>query len=293
MATEVDKLIALLQADNSLKTWSLIVTFFGDAVVGRGGNVSAKTVQSVLAGMNVGSGAVRTAFSRLVADNWIVRQKIGRESFYELDDDGYRPFHAAAARIYSPVGAEDSDNGQWTLAVKNAGTTALDSELLKNGIQISPGCWLFKTVKPQETEALKDNEILLVHVEPDNFPNWVKSKLIPDELEDGYQQLQKRFASIKKPENLSPLDTLLVRCLLIHQWRRLLLRSPLLPGALAAPEQECRQFVARLYHQLLPGSEAWLDEHATCANGKISAATDTHLRFTDQFSPATFSEITR
>lgn len=286
MAKEVDRLIALLQEDNSFKTWSLIVTFFGDAVVDRGGNVSAKTVQTVLAGMNVGSGAVRTAFSRLVADNWIVRQKIGRESFYELDDDGYRPFQAAAARIYSPVYTEDVGHDDWTLAVKNSGSTVLDTELRKFGAQVGTNCWLFETVTPEVAEILTSNEFLLVRGKLDNFPNWLNSKLIPIELENGYQQLQKRFVCIKIPESLSPLDALLVRCLLIHQWRRLLLRSPLLPGAMLASEQKCRQFVAEQYHRLLPGSETWLDEHATCANGKMSSATHTHLRFTDQFTQA-------
>jgi len=134
MGKEVDKLIADLWQENSLKVWSLIITFFGDAVVTRGGNVSAKTVQTVLTGMHVGNGAVRTACSRLVSDQWIVRQKIGRESFYELADEGYRPFKVASVRIYSALSVDSSDSNRWTLAVKDQGIKTDHTTLLKRGV---------------------------------------------------------------------------------------------------------------------------------------------------------------
>jgi len=284
MGREVDKLLAQLREDNSLKVWSLIITFFGDAIVARGGNVSAKTVQAVLSGMNVGGGAVRTAFSRLVSDQWIVRSKIGRESFYELADDGYRPFKVASSRIYSVQSADDTND--WTLVIKDGGSKAISSHRLDAGVQLSANCWLFKRIENKVVDALIENDCLVLSGELicEELPDWILGKLIPDNLRDGYFQLQKRFSIIKQAGKLSPLDSLVVRCLLIHQWRRLLLRSPALPGALLPAEQECRRFVAEFYHQLLPGSETWLDEEATCANGRIPAATDDiRLRFTEQF----------
>jgi len=49
MCRDVDKLLLALQQDSSLKVWSLIVTFFGDAVVVRGGNVFLRVIDGLFA----------------------------------------------------------------------------------------------------------------------------------------------------------------------------------------------------------------------------------------------------
>jgi len=284
MGKEVDKLLASLRQDNALKVWSLIITFFGDAVVTRGGNVSAKTVQAVLAGMEVGNGAVRTALSRLVNDQWIVRQKIGRESFYELADEGYRPFQAASVRIYSACSGEESATNIWTLAVNDARSKADVTDLPDGAVQISSNCWLIKDLQSCVANSLEDKAFILFSGELGRFPVWLKNKFISDKKIDEYQTLQQQFAGIERVTSLTPLDSLIVRCLLIHQWRRLLLRSAALPQELLAPEHECRQFVSALYERLLPNSELWLDQNATCANGKIpEAAAGIKHRFTEAY----------
>lgn len=288
MGKKVDNLLALLQEENSLKAWSLIITFFGDAVVTRGGNVSAKTVQSVLSAMGVGSGAVRTAFSRLVSDEWIVRQKIGRESFYDLAEEGYRPFQAATARIYAPLQSHDSPAAHSTVVIKDSSIKVNHSDLLQKGLQVSANCWLFGDLENEESALLRKQELLVLSGDLQQLPDWLCRKLMPVDLQRGFEQLQQRFATIDRVEHLSPLDSLAIRCLLIHQWRRLLLRTPQLASELMPddwPERKCRAFVATLYHQLLPGSEAWLDEHASCASGKMPAVqSDMALRFVEKFT---------
>jgi len=103
MSTQLESLTTRLHENGSLKVWSLIITFFGDSVVNRGGNVSANTVHTVLDRIDIGSGAVRTAFSRLASDGWVERQKQGRRSYYQLTDKGMRLFSDAAQLIYAPV----------------------------------------------------------------------------------------------------------------------------------------------------------------------------------------------
>ena len=119
------------------------------------------------------------------------------------------------------------------------------------------------------------------------LPEWVTDKLLPDTLAEGFALLEQRFSSIKSDDTLDPLESLVLRCLLIHEWRRVLLRTSVLPSDLVPdnwPETRCREFVAALYHKLLPGSEAWLNEHATCADGVLPVpGVDIYLRFTGQF----------
>ncbi len=286
MPSKFDILLAQLQNECSLRAWSLIITFFGDAIVSRGGNVSAKTVQTALSGTGTGAGTIRTAFSRLASDEWIVRQKIGRESFYELADDGYLPFKRATDRIYAPIGSTKNESiPNWLVGIKEPGGKTTD--IVGQGIPLTTNCWLFNAANDTLKSNLKQSNFLLFTGEMQQLPQWVTSKLLPKDCADGFRQLQKRFASFKRNPGLSPLESLVVRCLLIHQWRRVLLRTPVLPNELLPedwPEQRCREFVTELYHKLLPESESWLDEHATCATGPLPESdTDIYLRFTPKF----------
>ncbi len=288
MDKDISLLLAQLQKDKSLKVWSLIVTLFGDAVVSRGGNVSAKTIQAVLGSMGIGAGAVRTALSRLASDNWIERQKLGRESFYELAKDGYAPFEKASVRIYAPAHAKaakknHNKGGSWAMSLAQPGTAGATAP--KDGIAVANNCWLSFHADNNKIAA---NNNLVITGELNNVPNWLTDALLPEPLRLGYETLMTRFSSIKNIKQLSPIDALVLRCLLIHEWRRLLLRTPLLPIELQTkswPEHACRQHVHALYHQLIDGSEAWLDEHGTSVHGPLpSAIKDIHHRFTTHYN---------
>jgi len=289
---ELHTLLLQLQQDKSLKVWSLIITFFGDVVVARGGNVSAKTVQKVLAAMGIGSGAVRTALSRLAGDNWIERHKVGRESYYELAKDGYQTFQQASVRIYAPVPVAKSvrkHNGTWQIAITGpaSGEGSGMADTPDNGIQVAPNCRLY--FEPNQEAA--NNNSLIVNGELQQVPCWVTERIMPASTRLSYQTLVNRFAIIKSVDQLSPLDCLVLRCLIIHEWRRILLKTPVVPEELHTedwPEKICRQFVSLWYQQLVVKSESWLDEYATCVHGALPkpclTSTDSvKSRFTPDF----------
>ena len=65
------------------------------------------------------------------------------------------------------------------------------------------------------------------------------------------------------------------RVLLIHHYRRVVLRDPLLPAALLPrdwPGRAARELCGEIYRGLLPASEQWLDHHASNENGPLPAA---------------------
>lgn len=66
------------------RTGSLIITFYGDAILLRGGSVWLGTLLAFLELLEIDGGVVRTAMSRLAADGWLDREKVGRKSFYRL-----------------------------------------------------------------------------------------------------------------------------------------------------------------------------------------------------------------
>jgi phenylacetic acid degradation operon negative regulatory protein len=93
---------------------------------------------------------------------------------------------------------------------------------------------------------------------------------------DAYQRFRHAFAPLRQAlaegAALSDLDALVARTLLIHQYRRVVLRDPLLPAALLAPDwpgAEARRLAADIYRALLPGSERWLDAHGQNEAGAL------------------------
>ncbi|MDP1868619.1 MAG: phenylacetic acid degradation operon negative regulatory protein PaaX, partial [Bradyrhizobium sp.] len=113
------------------RTGSIVITVFGDAIVPRGGSVWLGTLLEFFRSIDIDSGVVRTAMSRLAADGWLERDKVGRNSFYRLAGKGRQTFDAATRHIYDPQPAE------WTgrfelLLIGNGGDRDAAREALKN-----------------------------------------------------------------------------------------------------------------------------------------------------------------
>ncbi len=68
------------------------------------------------------------------------------------------------------------------------------------------------------------------------------------------------------------LEALIARILLVHEYRRAILKDPLLPAALCPddwPAPAARALCADVYRRLVPASERWLDAHAVDDRGPL------------------------
>ena len=77
---------------------------------------------------------------------------------------------------------------------------------------------------------------------------------------------------IGRGERLTDADAFTARILLIHHYRRVVLRDPLLPTALLPrdwPGRAARTLCGEIYRGLLPASEQWLDRNASNENGPL------------------------
>src|SRR5437764_10356732 len=99
MAHPLARIIEQLKREPS-RTGSIVVTVFGDAVAPRGGSVWLGTLLEFFKTLDIDGGVVRTAVSRLAADGWLERTKVGRNSFYRLAAKGHEIFEAATRHIY-------------------------------------------------------------------------------------------------------------------------------------------------------------------------------------------------
>ena len=90
-----------------------------------------------------------------------------------------------------------------------------------------------------------------------------------------WQEFSKRFMPLReRVGGLTEAEAFFARTLLIHEYRRVLLRDPNLPEALLPahwPGVQARALCEALYRGLLPASEAFLVRHVETLDGAFSA----------------------
>jgi phenylacetic acid degradation operon negative regulatory protein len=258
------------------RTGSLIITVFGDAILPRGGSVWLGTLLRFLAMLEIDGGVVRTAMSRLAVDGWLARDKVGRKSFYRLAAAGRERFDQAVQHVYNPRSVEWDGRLDLLLIGNGADREAARAALREAGFGSPiPGVW----VAPSGTAVplvAADAIRLDVTTSSETGRRLIGESWSLDAMAAAYRDFIKTFAPLESwigtTDAPSPDDAMIARVLLIHHYRRVLLRDPLLPDALLPgnwPAREAREFCGRMYRALLPASERWLDLYGESLNGTL------------------------
>ncbi len=225
---------------------------FGDAIAPRGGSVRLGTLIDLFAAMGIGAGALRTAMSRLVADGWTERTRAGRNSSYRLVGPGQSTFAAAAKRIYA--GHPVAWDGHFRLVLHPQHSAVLAA----NGYgQAAPGLW----VAPGPVFAPAEPITLYAEADAESARLLAARAWPLDRLAASFTRFNDAFATLPTWYNPTPINAMIARTLLIHDYRRIVLHSPSLPVAILPtdwPGHAARMLCAAAYKALLPASEAWL-----------------------------------
>jgi phenylacetic acid degradation operon negative regulatory protein len=271
------------------RTGSIIITVFGDAIVPRGGSVALATLLEFFEMLAIDATVVRTAMSRLTADGWFERSRIGRNSFYRLVQKGRLTFDIATRHIYDPPPTDWAGRFE-LLLIGNAEDRDASREALKNAGFGSPvpGVWVAPSGVPVPEEA--SGAIRLeVSAEDDSGRRLLAESWPLDRTADAYLKFMKTFEPLRGfiagREKLSDADAFTARVLLIHHYRRVVLRDPLLPVALLPrdwPGSAARALCGEIYRALLSPSEQWLDRYGSNESGPLPrAAAELSRRFGD------------
>src|ERR1700732_3244779 len=264
MPQPLSRIIDQLKREPS-RTGSIIVHVFGDAIVPRGGSVWLGTLLQFFEALDIDSSVVRTAMSRLTADGWFERNKVGRNSFYRLVQRERLTFDIATRHIYDPPPSD------WTgrfelLLIGNGEDRDAAREALKNAGFGSPlpGVWVAPSGAPVPEEALAAIR-LEVSAEDEAGRRLLSASWPLDRTADAYLKFMKTFEPLRgwlgRRERLTDADAFTARILLIHYYRRVVLRDPLLPTALLPkdwPGRAARRLCGEIYRGLLPASAPWL-----------------------------------
>ena len=306
----VEALLRRFQGQRPLRGGSLLITLFGDAIAPRGGAMTLGSLIELARPFGLAERLVRTSVARLATEGWLAATRHGRRSEYRLTGSGAKLFAEATRRIY---GVNPSSwEGQWTLAVlppaggrgnplkasaaKSRAAHAkipgkrrnVREELRWLGFgQLSPGvyahpsctleeargwlatvgyanhCWLLKSA----TEGLTADRKLAAE-------GWNLA-----EIGRRYRRFRDTFAplaaAVRDSAHLSPQPAFLVRTFLIHEYRKIHLKDPLLPPALLPAQwvgTEAYELTARLYCAVFAASEQFLCDTGRTIGGVLPPA---------------------
>jgi phenylacetic acid degradation operon negative regulatory protein len=258
----------------TMRAGSLIITVFGDAVLPRGGTVWIGSLIRVLSDFGVSERLVRTSVFRLIRDNWLHVNQVGRRSYYSLTADGARRFEQATQRIYGEP--RQTWSGDWCLVL----LADLDAEQ-KETVRKELG-WLgfgaiSTNVLAHPSHAMSELERTLKQLginrdlvvmqgrtlgknQDDAMRELVHKSWNLDEIDRRYEgfiaQFRPVFRAVEKSANCGCRMAFQIRTLMIQEYRRILLRDPLLPAEMlpagwhgTAAYQLCRNLYRLIFSQ--------------------------------------------
>ena len=277
------------------KAKSVIVTIYGDAITHHGGSAWLGSIIKLAAPLGLNERVVRTSVFRLAKEDWLVADQVGRRSYYRLTEAGRHRFDTAHSRIYHH--ASRPWDGHWTFviidfaALKGKNGEALRSDLRWQGFgQLTAGVMLHPDPdKAALHQALVDADAskraLVMHAAAEMAPAPAAVRGLVERCWD-LQRLAADYAAFLKTfrpvwqalhhaAHLDPETCFVVRTLLMHSYRRVLLRDPKLPDELLEanwPGASARLLCRNLYRLVQATAEQHVLAQLETADGAVPAA---------------------
>ncbi|HRO11690.1 PaaX family transcriptional regulator C-terminal domain-containing protein, partial [Amaricoccus sp.] len=232
-----------------------VVTLYGDVVAPRGGELWTGNIVETLGALGIAESRVRTALSRLVAAGRLEGAKEGRRSYYRLTPAAQQEFSSAARLIYAAP--EPPPLGGWHLVLlPESGREAAAAALAR---------LRFGLAAPQ-LALLPDRGTPLPPLPGLHFTAATEDPLPPSlaaawplaDLAERMAGFVDRFDGLD-PADLAGPEVLALRLALVHAFREIALRDPLLPPSLLPqdwPGPRARALFVRLYLACAPRSDA-------------------------------------
>lgn len=298
--TECGRQVRALMQDVRLRANSAIITVFGDMILPRGGNIWLGSLIALAAPLGIAERLVRTGVFRLSRQGWLTSQTRGRRSYYSLTRSGFEKFHEAQRRFYAvdPVPWD----GEWRLVqlpaqIAQARRQALRRELGWLGCgQLGPTLFAHPTedmaviARILTRYGIGDKTLvfrarLAGFVAPAHVRGIVAEAWNLPALARDYRRFAGLFAPVERclaaGQTMSDEDAFVLRILLMHEFRRILLKDPVLPDELLPadwPGATARSLTRAIYRRIAAAADRHLLSLLDTHSGKVPELNEEYRR---------------
>ena len=283
----LDRFLQQRMEDGNIRSTALLITFFCDVVTQHGDEIWLGSIIHALSPLGINERLTRTSVFRLVQDGWLQGRKQGRRSYYRLTQTGQNYYQRAASRIYAIQPAEW--NGNWTLLLTSM-TPEKQRDALNRGLlwlgygRISAGVYALPgDQRPALDQLLSDLQLkdaiinMQAHTDDvEGLQKLVLSRWKLDELRQRYKAFIRQYGSaLKSLKSSRPADghsLLLLRVLLIHEYRRILLSDPELPATMLPGDWDghiAQSLAGEIYRHIALASGQWVNQELLNPDGLL------------------------
>ncbi|MGL5361901.1 MAG: PaaX family transcriptional regulator C-terminal domain-containing protein [Bosea sp. (in: a-proteobacteria)] len=263
LPAQVATLVEAFHQATPPRTWSLIVTAFGDMVGETRAPLPLGAITALLSLAHVDAGSVRTALSRLVASGILVRDKQGRSSLYAAASAQQEAFRQAAGLIYGRALPQATGFLQLMALEANGADAAAKAALETQGFrQLQPRLM----VRPEHADVVlapAEGAVTFLASAGPEHSALLEPAFGIARLSAGYRSFVALHAPLAQDLPEDPAAAALARLMLVHAFRRLVLRDPFLPSAVLPADwqgAEARVLFDKLHGVLSPVAAPWLAE---------------------------------
>ncbi len=235
------QLVAAFLNGQTPRVWSFLVTVFGELTQGADIHISGATLTAICTEIGIKPEAMRVALHRLRKNGWIISQKTGRSSNYFLTPVGREETLKARPVIYA---ADPLATQAWLClgpaqSPRPDGAVSLGAQSFVSNLNPEDADYICHEIRPGAP-----------------LPGWILDRLCNEETRADAAELATQLSAlcavIDNSGALTPLQIATLRILLVHSWRRIVLKLPPLPDHAFGPDwsgAECRNLCQRLLCQ--------------------------------------------
>ena len=234
-----EQIVHTLTHGDQPRVWSLLVTVFGDLAQEKNAKISGYALGQLAQAIGIRPEALRVALHRLRKDGWLESHKQGRESHHCFTEWGLAQAVAATPKIY---GLTHPESAAWLCVSDRAAMPDVEGAVMLSATT---------RIAPQPVQS---DTVFSMPITPDMaVPDWMRDKVCDVQnmrhAQTFLERLQACSVLLQDRPLLSDIDVAVLRVLVVHGWRRIVLKVPELPTHVfpqswAGPA--CRALVAQM-----------------------------------------------
>ncbi|MBY5944187.1 phenylacetic acid degradation operon negative regulatory protein PaaX [Photobacterium rosenbergii] len=303
MDSKFDDFFTSATEHQSISGTSLVVTFLGDYLCHSGGGIWMGSLINFMESLGFNQRFVRSSVFRLKQDGWLDVKKSGRKSYYFMTPERFDEIRAANKKIYSVE--KLGWDGKWNI-IHISSSTQNDSKqhgkylarfgfgTLDKGIYIQADQNQLDHVDIEKIakhfpESHIFTQTSLYSTAMGNEQELVRKAWDLSRLNDDYKAFCDMFNPVWQElkdisvDEVSPEECFKLRLLLVHFYRRIIIRDPLLPAELLPDNWAggiAQSLAMNIYKKIHLQGRNYVSEHGETVAGPLPLpASDYYARF--------------